>query len=29
MNALHEAQLSGDVLTKNHAIEFVKNYFNN
>ena len=29
MDALHEAQLSGDVLTKNHAIEFVKNYFNN
>ena len=28
MDALHEAQLSGDVLTKNHAIEFVKNYFN-
>ena len=28
MDALHEAQLSGDVLTKNHAIKFVKNYFN-
>ena len=28
MDALHEAQLSGDVLTKKHAIEFVKNYFN-
>ena len=28
IDALHEAQLSGDVLTKNHAIEFVKNYFN-
>lgn len=26
MDALHEAQISGDVLTKNHAIEFVKNY---
>lgn len=24
MDALHKAQLSGDVLTKNHAIEFVK-----
>ena len=24
MDALHEAQLSGDVLTKEHAIEFVK-----
>lgn len=26
MDALHEAQISGDVLTKDHAIEFVKNY---
>lgn len=25
MDALHEAQISGDVLTKDHAIEFVKN----
>ncbi len=25
MNALHEAQISGDVITKEHAIEFVKN----
>ena len=24
MDALHEAQLSGDVLTKEHAVEFVK-----
>ncbi len=26
MEALHEAQISGDVVTKEHAIEFVKNY---
>lgn len=26
MDALHEAQISGDVVTKDHAIEFVKNY---
>lgn len=25
MDALHEAQISGDVITKEHAIEFVKN----
>ena len=25
MEALHEAQISGDVITKEHAIEFVKN----
>lgn len=24
MDALHEAQLSGDVLTKEHAVDFVK-----
>ncbi len=28
MDALHEAQLSGDVSTKEHAIEFVQNYKN-
>ena len=27
MNALHEAQLSGDVITKDHAIDFVKSFF--
>ena len=27
MDALHEAQISGDVITKEHAIEFVKNMF--
>ena len=27
MNALHEAQLSGDVITKDHAIDFVKIFF--
>ncbi len=26
MEALHEAQISGDVLTRDHAVEFVKNY---
>ena len=26
MEALHEAQISGEVVTKEHAIEFVKNY---
>ena len=26
MSALHEAQISGDVITKEHAVEFVKNY---
>ena len=26
MDALHEAQISGDVTTKEHAIEFVKAY---
>ena len=25
MNALHEAQINGDILTKEHAINFVKN----
>jgi tRNA nucleotidyltransferase/poly(A) polymerase len=25
MNALHEAQLSGDITTKEQAVEFVKN----
>lgn len=26
LNALHEAQLNGDILTKDQAVEFVKNY---
>ena len=26
MNALHEAQINGDVITKEHALEFVKNF---
>ena len=28
LDALHEAQISGDVITKEHAVEFVKKYFN-
>lgn len=26
MNAIHEAQISGDILTKEHAVEFVKTF---
>ena len=26
MDALHEAQISGDVITKEHAVEFVKSF---
>ncbi len=26
MNALHEAQINGDIMTKEHALEFVKNF---
>ena len=26
INALHEAQINGDVLTKEHAVDFVINY---
>lgn len=26
MEALHEAQINGDIIDKDHAIEFVKNY---
>ena len=28
VNALHEAQISGDVITQEHAINFVKSYTN-